>query len=311
MDYRNIEQIVCDLCGASDSSPLENKVQFGLPFVTVVCRHCGLVFINPRPKREELISFYINEYHQYYGLSNHAKSWNVQKNPNTKRGEKIYNSAKRWLRDADHILEIGAGHGGNLIGLHRLLPNSSIYAIEPGEQQQTQLPKHGVSVIGRFYDIEKHDLTKYQVILLIHILEHFLSPKSVLEKLHDESKNPLLIIIVPSLRTLRRFVPLRHYFLRIVHLFYFNVEVLTNLLRMTGWHPLFLEDKEGEIIVICGKKTPDKKVESNYLKTISDFDSYRKKINILPFYFKQYPSIFLGGVSRWLNARLGFIKSFF
>ncbi len=52
------ERVACNLCGADLPEILFEKQ--GYPIVR--CTRCGLVYVNPRPAKEELFSRYSDEY---------------------------------------------------------------------------------------------------------------------------------------------------------------------------------------------------------------------------------------------------------
>ncbi len=75
----------CCLCGVEDAAPVAVGEDFEYhtsrdTFVTMRCRHCGLVFLNPRPIRDELDRIYPPSYHAFqfskenFGLAHRVRS---------------------------------------------------------------------------------------------------------------------------------------------------------------------------------------------------------------------------------------------
>ncbi len=64
-----MEFITCNLCGSDRSKLLfRRKDHFlnisDIEYQVVKCRNCGLVYVNPRPTEEEILSFYTDEYYR-------------------------------------------------------------------------------------------------------------------------------------------------------------------------------------------------------------------------------------------------------
>ncbi|MGB1103628.1 MAG: hypothetical protein ACPG21_08370 [Crocinitomicaceae bacterium] len=47
MDY-NTEKVNCNLCGEDDTDLLSTVGQHGIPINLVICKNCGLGYLNPR-----------------------------------------------------------------------------------------------------------------------------------------------------------------------------------------------------------------------------------------------------------------------
>jgi SAM-dependent methyltransferase len=87
------------------------------------------------------------------------------------------------------VFELGAGLGYNLIGLKRIFPNASLFTDEP--DSTVELPK-GVAFAG----LEE---SAYDVILLSHVLEHFLHPADICKRISAALRpGGSLIVEVPN-----------------------------------------------------------------------------------------------------------------
>ncbi len=249
MDYDNLQETTCDLCQGVSFDQLANRVQFNMSYQVVICKECGLVQINPKPKKEEYDKFYKYEYAKYYG--------NGSEKLYKERGYKIFDFVQEYLiAEQLNVLEIGSGNGGNLIGISEKLRQGRFFAIEPGEENRISLTRYGINWIGSYYDEMIYDLSTVNVIVMAHVLEHFYSPSFVLNKLYRESSdNTLVIVLVPSIRTIKTFKPLEEYFFRLVHLYYFSLEVLESMLKLSGWKILKSYDKDGEIGICMMKES--------------------------------------------------------
>jgi hypothetical protein len=121
------ESISCNLCGKNDALPLVQRGQFNLPTKVVLCRHCGLAYLNPRWTKETYLDFYTNHYDKYYrpNISKIAVKEN-EPNPIFERLSKdgyLPNVPK-------NILDVGSGAGLNLNFFKVKFPDCNFYAIE-------------------------------------------------------------------------------------------------------------------------------------------------------------------------------------
>src|SRR5688500_8773612 len=75
----------CCLCGVADAVPLAVGEEFDSrtrrdTFMPMRCRRCGLIFLNPRPTRDELARIYPPSYHAFqfseddFGLAHRVRS---------------------------------------------------------------------------------------------------------------------------------------------------------------------------------------------------------------------------------------------
>jgi len=52
-----VEHVGCDLCGADDPELVAERDKYGLPVRAVMCRRCGLMYLNPRPSADRYRAF--------------------------------------------------------------------------------------------------------------------------------------------------------------------------------------------------------------------------------------------------------------
>ena len=46
-----LEEVPCNICGVSSTTVFAERERFGLPIISVQCRECGLLYLNPRPTK--------------------------------------------------------------------------------------------------------------------------------------------------------------------------------------------------------------------------------------------------------------------
>ena len=232
MDYQ-FENVICILCKSNNYLNITNKGRHGFPTNVVICKECGLVYLNPRWNAKSYMDFYQNEYDKYY-RPEVIEPTSISKDPNNiieKRLKKfnLYPSA------VTNILDIGSGQGENLKQFQSLFPNSELFAIEPSPDCQIHLKKFGVTVIEEDVNSswDKNHQNQFDLIIMKHVLEHFLDPLEVMKKIQSTLKPSGLVYIgVPN--TLVTKGDLETFWFRVVHTYYFNKYSLTNLLGMAS-----------------------------------------------------------------------------
>jgi SAM-dependent methyltransferase len=175
--------------------------------------------MNPRLSSDEYDHFYSTT----YKIPNEAFRAR-------KRTDQILKHLEDRLGSHPTILEVGCSKGMLLAALKSRF-NAEVVGIEPSrESAEYARTKYRINVItASLFDVNWHG-NQPDVIILSHVLEHFLQPAEALEKLRSLAKPATLLYVqVPNL-----FV---HPCFEIGHTYSFCAETLTNMLRKTGWAP--------------------------------------------------------------------------
>ena len=231
----DFEMTDCLVCGANDFETVSQKGQFGLPTNVVICKKCGFSYLNPRWTKERYDKFYAVEYDRYYRpevLTQNDENYRYEP---VKKILARFNDRNIQLK-LDHVLDIGCGMGHALIYLRKnKFPAGSYDAIEPSENCKGYLLENGINYLSNdvFSGWERSAAGKYDLIIMRHVLEHFHEPFDVLKKAQEAlSDNGILFVAVPN--SFYPTKPLRKHFFRVVHISYFSIVSLANLLRKAG-----------------------------------------------------------------------------
>jgi len=260
MNYE-FETINCDLCGSNDYEEVSQKGKFGLPTNVVLCKNCGLGYLNPRWNRKSYLHFYQYEYDKYYRpkLTQNLAATNKTENPIINRLEKF----KLFPDTTNAVLDIGSGEGLNLRDFKYRFPEIEQYAIEPSIESQKLLKKDGVTIIGTDIDDSWNSeyAGKFDIIIMRHVLEHFMSAVGALKKINTVlSESGVVYIAVPN--NLSPTQNLEQSWFRNVHTYYHNRYTLKNLLELTNFETIKLiegdEYNKGEVFLIAKKSTNHK-----------------------------------------------------
>jgi 2-polyprenyl-3-methyl-5-hydroxy-6-metoxy-1,4-benzoquinol methylase len=235
----DVERVDCNLCHADDTEPLfEGRDRLhGLPgvFPVVRCRRCGLVYLNPRPTKEEIATYYPQSYepHVFFERVRHSP---------VARLDYYYGLRKRRraierLSRAGRLLDVGCGSGSFLyymrehgwqVSGQEISQSAADYArrelgldIHLGELEHTDIP-------GDTYD----------VVTLWNVLEHLHDPAGSLARVKELMQpDGLLVIAVPNLKSwdAQLFGPTWVGYDVPRHLYTFSTATLEALLRKAGF----------------------------------------------------------------------------
>jgi len=221
-----VEQVSCELCGERQAEiaivqrDLLHRVS-DEEFTIVRCQRCGLLYLNPRPTKEEIGRFYPS---QYFGAPSpprsysHVKRWLMEDfygYPSSEsRGmwrwfRKLVLWPERFRRELcgkgmlpwvgrGRLLDVGCGHGVNAAMLAQ--QGWDVAGIDLGPE----IVKQARTLLGD--RVREGDLLSvrypdqsFDVVLMSHSLEHMYEPRKVLKEarriLDDRG---LLVVAVPN-----------------------------------------------------------------------------------------------------------------
>jgi SAM-dependent methyltransferase len=170
----------CDLCDGTRFDLIGQRDRRGDVLHTAICLRCGLVCHMNVPSDEDLAEFYRRDYRrQYHGETTPSprrvmRAW--------KNAQRIYRQLAPHVGPADTVFEIGAGIGCNVKAFE--LQGHDASGIEPNlgfqafsaERLQARVAR------GDLFDLAAGN--QYDLVLLVHVIEHFRSPRRALEQIH-------------------------------------------------------------------------------------------------------------------------------
>ena len=169
----------CDLCGDNTFQVVSRRDRRGRPLTTVVCVRCGLLSHERLPSDRELRDYYAAQYRQdYHGQAVPAphrvlRAW--------EGGRWVQRLLRPYLSTRQRVFEVGAGLGCMV----KAFAASGFEAtgIEPGGGFHW-FAKHrlGARIERRSLD-EVPAVPSYDLILLVHVIEHFNAPREALARL--------------------------------------------------------------------------------------------------------------------------------
>lgn len=235
-----MESVVCDLCHSDQSEVVTRQRDLLLEvtndeFTIVKCSRCGLVYLNPRPSKDLLGSYYPTVYYppvqakarpqlqlQAKKFSSQMKRWVLEDYygyPSTISAgwSRLVRRILLWpdkalrefkgrrpmsWRGEGKVLDVGCGAGGNLKSLQE--QGWQVFGIEISDvaaahaHDLLQADIHTGTLESAPFPPKSFDL-----VLMSHSLEHLPSPTNALHRVHSLLKDSgLLIVSVPNVNSL-------------------------------------------------------------------------------------------------------------
>lgn len=259
----NIENVKCNICGSDDYEVIWDKTERELDGVLecrcihdkygriingriVMCKHCGLVYANPRMTQAGLDEFYSSSaYRDLYGTANPEHN---------QHAESAWHLLQPYMVEGQRFLDIGCSTGALVE-----LANESLdaYGIEPSRSQCQVAWAKELNVTN--CTLEQYTPARpMDIITMLNTLEHMTDPMGALLKIRSLlSDDGYLLVSVPKLGT-KYIATSPDAFLSCAHLYHFEMQTIKNLFEKCGFNVqgLWIKDESiGEKIYILGRKT--------------------------------------------------------
>jgi SAM-dependent methyltransferase len=236
----------CDLCGGDRFEVVGDIDRRGDFLKSVVCRQCGLVSHGRIPSDSELAVYYTKNYRRdYHGEispSPHRviRAW--------KNGQRLRRLLQPYLQRGDRVFEVGAGIGCTVKAFE--LAGYDASGVEPNQgfrtfsRDQLQSTVHS----GSLNDVDQKEA--FDLVLLIHVIEHFNRPTDSLRAIHRLLKpSGRLYVECPNIAAPHA-APgkLFHY----AHVYNFTPKTLSMIARACGFEveAWFSAEQEKELRVL-------------------------------------------------------------
>ncbi len=233
-----IDGAVCPICGDGKELILTKKTRIGNGCMYSTCVTCGLVKRNPKLELEIAKDIYKSGYYYDMNYPNKQIVRDYDKNASDRYGSDL--AREKFLHNIIDsrklsILEIGCGVG-SFAGLlqsrgHRVL------AIEPDpEAAKYASEKYSIEVFNNVYEEVANNLTRYDLVVMLHVFEHLVDPVQFLNEIKlNLVKGGLLFIEVPNILNLSTEFPEWYQGYDATHAYNYSVNSLTNILALGGF----------------------------------------------------------------------------
>jgi 2-polyprenyl-3-methyl-5-hydroxy-6-metoxy-1,4-benzoquinol methylase len=234
-------QQTCNLCGASEFVILTHRDRYGFPAQAHACRHCGLVFLNPRMTAQAYGRFYDGIYRPlvsaFHGRLIDARTiQDEQREYAIERagfiGPFIANAAPKTLLDIGGSTGVVAHHFAREFGLQATL-------IDPAPLEVEQAERLGLETVTGL--VEEHDFgrRRFDIVIICQTVDHLLDVAGTLARVRQLlADNGLLFIDIVDFRA----AYLRHWAveaaIKIDHPYYLTERTMVAYLRSSGFEVL-------------------------------------------------------------------------
>lgn len=234
-----MERAGCVLCSPSPPGEAQWKATFpgGQTFAYVRCPGCGLVYLNPRPGREEILGYYNRD---YYGEGEKKFGAWIEA-PRLCFAENRARRIGRFLPRKGRVLDVGCGQGTFLQLLRR--EGWEVQGTELAEEPARRARQAGIPVF--LGEIQEGQFGKgtLDLVTLWHVIEHLRDPAGILRRISPMvGKKGLVAISTPNVESVQARVFRERWFHLDAprHLYLFSPETLARLMAQAGFRMFYL-----------------------------------------------------------------------
>jgi SAM-dependent methyltransferase len=233
-------------CGKQDYEILSEKNKYGVPQQINICKNCGLIFYSPAIDTQSTIEFYQKYYNDLCSASiqpeelfHHQYLRGTQLLDFLKAHKDVVN-----LQNTSSILEIGTGTGGILRSIMDKYPHLKAFGTEYRDEEIAIAKNKGITAIkGDVEDFVNHHQGKIDLILLNHVMEHFIDIGGELKKIrsimHERS---ILFVGVPGVLNTHKFYPSFLESISLDHNYFFTGHTLDYIMNKNGFKRLYSDE---------------------------------------------------------------------
>jgi SAM-dependent methyltransferase len=217
----------CVVCGCSRSAPLISENGF----TGYQCAECGLIFVSPRPSRQEIDEVYRR------GEAYLSPEWFLGREAiaSKLRARRDVRLVRRHI-EGGSLLEIGPGRGTFLAAARR--SGFDVLGVELNPLQASYIrDKRGIPCLESLDGAEDLGAERFDVIYHRDVLSHFYDPQAEMQRLRALLKPGGLHIFETG-----NLADVEHRYLKLIksfqypdHLYFYGERSLHRLLEQTGF----------------------------------------------------------------------------
>ena len=198
-----MESTICNLCGSNQTDLYyegrDRQLGGTKRFRLVRCRQCGLIYLNPRPSRDEIGRHYPDDYEPFTRFS-HDRSGPAARWSQTRYLDKRCKAVMRW-KSSGRLLDVGCATGEFLARMMKYGWQVQGVELSPTAAEAARR-EYGLDVLtGDLAQAQFPDRC-FDVVTLWDVLEHLYDPVAELAEINRILRDDgLLVIELPNTRS--------------------------------------------------------------------------------------------------------------
>lgn len=255
------------LCGNKEPNCdiiVSEKDRYGLAIPQIICGKCGLVRSGLVFSSQSNELFYKDYYRNLYTTHQPTEIFFEDQ---VKHGEKFISLLKKnnVFSEIQNIAEIGCGAGGILFPFYKA--GKDVQGFDFNTKYLNYGKKFGISLFEGDYNSFLRD-NSCDLIILSHVLEHFLDPIAEISKILTKIKpNKYLLVEIPGIYNIHEVYKSPILYFQNAHVYNFFGDYLK--VFFTSFNMKIIEANE-QCIFICQKTTTSPKVDFIFDETLSN-----------------------------------------
>lgn len=219
----------CPLCQAEAAREFTRVESFGYPLSYLQCGHCGFIFQDPEKTEAANPSFYAETYRKIYQASPEPTAKDLRQQE-LRASDQLDFLQAQGIKPK-RVLDIGASSGLLLAKLREGL-RAEVAGVEPGDAYRAMAQARGISVSPSIEALIASKRERFDLVSLMHVLEHLPDPLGSLRQIREELLSPdgFLLVEVPNFYA--------HDAYELAHLACYTPHSLRQMLRRAGFEVL-------------------------------------------------------------------------
>ena len=242
----------CPICDHRDVYAIPYRGRARLPLRPVICRVCGLVFINPMLTNAEkdAISSCPRALHRPVRYGRPIQRAHNRELPKARRFVRFL---EPYLKPGDRVLDIGCGDGALVRVLQQLGTVPTGVDLDPDGARFIE-QTFGIPVVVAAFEDAPLSEGQFDAMVATHVIEHFFEPVEAMARMRRLLKpGGLLALEAPNI--LRPKVGFRRLF-SVPHNYYFSPRTLCMAMKRAGFAPLAVREYYRDSFIVAARATP-------------------------------------------------------
>lgn len=224
--------LICPLCGKQNARVLHRMQSYGFPVIYYHCQACGFVFQDASASRAALPDFYTENYRKLYQESEAPTPKDLHQQE-LRAADQIRFLRAQGVQSLLRVLDIGASSGSFLRALQQEFHAEGV-GVEPGNAYRALAEAQGLSMVENLPKLIASKPQRFDLVSLMHVLEHLPDPVGVLRQIREELLTPQgwLLLEVPNFYA--------HNSYELAHLSCFTPHTIAEALSKAGYEVVCL-----------------------------------------------------------------------